>query len=204
MNTKLKHIILSLLCLLLIGNTAYAAGGVEDAENATDFFWSEAVPVPAYTENRDGTSGGMGFVIDGERIEMELPTYEEAIRNRVLVLVDGQYLHTVAGTGSEPFIENGRTMIPLRAIADAFGFEVDWEQSEEKITLTKDDTTIILYIGKSEILVDNETVYFEDAVPMIKNSRTFLPVRKLAEILGIQVEWDGDTRTATFTDQPAI
>lgn len=189
--TKLKYMTLSLLCLLFIGNTAYAA-------ETEDFFWSEVVPVPAYAESRDGTPGGMGFVIDGERIEMELPTYEEAIKNRVLVLVDGKYLHTVAGTGAEPFIENGRTMIPLRAIADAFGFEVDWEQSEEKITLTKDDKTIILYFGKPEILVDGETLYFEDAVPMIKNSRTFLPVRKLAEILGIQVEWAGDTRTATF------
>jgi len=189
--TKLKYMTLSLLCLLFIGNTAYAA-------ETEDFFWSEAVPVPAYTENRDGASGEMGFVIDGKRIDMKLPTYEEAIKNRVLVLIDGKYLHTVAGTGTEPFIENGRTMIPLKAIADAFGFEVDWEQSEEKITLTKDDKTIILHIGKPEIMVDGETLYFEDAVPMIKNSRTFLPVGKIAEILGVQVEWDGDTRTATF------
>lgn len=189
--TRLKYMALSLLCLLFIGNIAYAA-------ETEDFFWSETVPVPAYAESRGGTHGGTGFVIDGERIDMEPPTYEEAIKNRVLVLVDGKYLHTVAGTGAEPFIENGRTMIPLRAIADAFGFEVDWEQSEEKITLTKGDKTIILHIGKPEILVDGETLYFEDAVPMIKNSRTFLPVRKLAEILGVQVEWAGDTRIATF------
>ena len=178
--TRLKYMTLSLLCLLFIGNTAYAA-------ETEDFFWSDTVPVPAYAESRDGTHGETGFVIDGERIDMELPTYEEAIKNRVLVLVDGKYLHTVAGTGAEPFIENGRTMIPLRAIADTFGFEVDWEQSEEKITLAKGDKTIILHIGEPEILVNGETVYFEDAVPMIKNSRTFLPVSKLAEILGIQV-----------------
>lgn len=58
---------------------------------------------------------------------------------------------------------------------------------------------MVLHIGESEILVNDETVYFDDAVPMIKNKRTFLPVRKLAEILGIKVEWDNDTRTATFS-----
>ena len=198
MNTKLKYITISLLCLLLIGNTAYAA---ESEEMQEVFFWSDVVPVPAYAETtRDGnaTPGEMGLVIDGTRVELELPTYEEAIKNRVLVLVNGKYLHTVAGTGAEPFIENGRTLIPLRAIADAFGFGTNWEASEGKITLTKGSQTLVLHIGKSEILVDGKTVYFEDAVPMIKNSWTFLPVRKLAEILGIQVEWDGDARTATF------
>ncbi|GIP39038.1 hypothetical protein J31TS4_23180 [Paenibacillus sp. J31TS4] len=117
----------------------------------------------------------------------------------VLVHVNGKYLHTVFGTGAEPFIENGRTMIPLRALADAFGLEVSWEQSEQKVTLKTNDKTIVLSIGKSEMLVNGERFYLEEAVPMIKNDLTFLPVRQLAELLGVKVEWDGDSRTAAFT-----
>lgn len=194
----------------LAGTGSYTVYATESASPETEgrtegFFWSDVVPVPSYaTPNEDGTPGKMGVVVDGKRIEEELPSYEEAIANRVLVLVNGKYLHTYSGTGGEPFIEEGRTMVPLRAVADAFGFKVEWEQIEQKITLTKDETDdeddkiIILHIGRPEILINDETVYFEDAVPMIKNGRTFLPVRKFAEILEIKVEWDNDTRTATF------
>ncbi len=199
-STKFKYIFISFFCLtFIIGSTVFAT---ENTERTEDFFWSDVVPVPSYaTKNEDGTSRKMGIINEkGERIELELPTYEEAIKNQVLVLVNGKYLHTVAGTGVEPFIEEGRTMVPLRAVADAFGFGVEWAQDEQKITLTKDDQTIILHIGESEILINDKTDYFEDAVPMIKNYRTFLPVRKLAEILGIKVEWNNDTRTATFSE----
>lgn len=89
-------------------------------------------------------------------------------------------------------------MIPLRALADAFGFETEWDANEEKITLKKENQFIIMYIGKTEMSVNGQTEYFDGAVPMIKNSRTYLPVRQLAEILGIQVDWNQDTRTATF------
>jgi hypothetical protein len=51
------------------------------------------------------------------------------------------------------------------------------------------------------MLVDGKQTNFEEAVPLIKNSLTFLPARQLAEILGVIVEWDRDTRTATFTDK---
>lgn len=58
-------------------------------------------------------------------------------------------------------------------------------------------------IGSPEMLVDSEKVHFEEAVPMLKSDLTFLPVRQLAEILGVKVEWDGEKRTATFTtEQP--
>ncbi|BBI33424.1 stalk domain-containing protein [Cohnella abietis] len=194
--TKLKYITLSLLLLLLIGNTAYAA------ERA--FFWSDVEPIPSCYTSRDGDSTEMGVVIDGKKVKLDIPTCKEAMKNRVLVLVNGKYLQTVFGSGAEPFIENSRTMIPLRALGDGFGFEVSWEQSEQKITLKKDDKSIILHIGKSEMLVDDKKVNLEDAVPRIKNSVTFLPVRQLAEILGVKVDWNGKTRTATFTDKDDI
>lgn len=197
LKVKLKHIGYRILFFILIaGSVVYAE------ERAEDFFWSDVAPMPMYaTPNEDGTSGKIGIKNEkGNRIELELPTYEEAIKKQVILRVNGKYLHTVAGAGVEPFIKEGSTMIPLRAVADAFDFEVEWEQSEQKITLTKDDRTIILHINQKQILVNDEMDYFEDAVPMIKNDRTFLPVRKLAEILGITVEWDNDTRTATFSE----
>jgi Copper amine oxidase N-terminal domain len=193
LKTKLKYMTLGLLFILLVGNIAYAEERI--------FFWSDAEPMPSCYTSRDGKPKEMGMVIDGKRVKLDIPSCEEAKKNRVLVRVNGKYLQTVFGTGADPFIENGRTMIPLKALADAFGFEVNWEQSEQKITLKKDNKIIVMYIGKSDMLVDGKKVLLEEAVPMIKNKLTFLPVRQLAEILGVKVDWDGKTRTATFTNK---
>ncbi|MDQ0166949.1 copper amine oxidase N-terminal domain-containing protein [Bacillus horti] len=143
----------------------------------------------------------LGLFIDGNEVALDLPSCDEAMKNRVLVLVEENYLHTVTGIGVEPFIENGRTMIPLRALADAFGFDVEWEQSEAKITLTKDSRIIIMHIGSQDMLVDGDSVSLEGVSPMIRNNVTFLPVRQLAETLGIKVGWDSESRTATFTQE---
>jgi len=192
--TRWKFIsVLSLLIVLLTGKVTYAS------EN---FFWSDVEPLPSCYTNRDGESTKMGIVIDGKKVSLDLPTCEEAKRTRVLVLVNGKYLQTIAGTGAEPFTDNGRIMIPLRALADGFGFEVAWEQKEEKITLKKDSHSIILHIGKLEMLVDGKKVVLAEAAPMVKNSVTFLPVREIVELLGVKVDWDGKTRTATFTNLP--
>lgn len=190
--TKWKFIsLLSLLVVLMTGNSAYAA---------ESFFWSPSKPILSCYETRDGSVKEVGIVLaNGEKITEALPTCEEAAKTRVLVLLNGMYLNIYAGSGADPFIEKGRTMIPLRALADGFGFEVDWDQSNKKITLKKDDKQIIMHVGKSDMLVDGKKVALEDAVPMVKNGVTFLPVRQLAEILGVKVDWNNTTRTATFT-----
>ncbi|WP_378126425.1 copper amine oxidase N-terminal domain-containing protein [Cohnella boryungensis] len=135
---------------------------------------------------------------DGKKVEQEYPTCAEAKKNRVLVVVNGLYLHVAPTVDGWPYIENGRVMVPLRAIADVFEFEVDWKASEQKITLIKEEKTIVMYIGKSEILVDGEEVLLKDAVPAIKKGVTFLPVGQLAGMLGIKAEWDSKTRTVKF------
>lgn len=183
--------IISLLTILLNTPSIYAA---------EDFFWSDSKPMPSCTTSTDKKPSKRGIIKDGKRIEIDLPSCEEAKKNLVLVKVNDKYLQTYFGSGAEPFIDKGSTMIPLRAIADAFGFEVQWDKKEEKITLTKDSMTILMYIGKSEMQVDGKAVNLEAAVPMIKNNVTFLPVRELAEILDIKVEWDKSTRTATFSE----
>ncbi|MGG3283240.1 copper amine oxidase N-terminal domain-containing protein [Paenibacillus solani] len=194
--TKWKFITAaSLLFILISGNLTYAA------EN---FFWSDTEPTPSCYTSREGDSSNIGLVVDGKREQQDIPTCAEAKKNRVLVLVNGKYLQTIFGSGAEPFIENGRTMIPLRALADGFGFEVTWKPSEQKIVLEKGNQTIILFIGQSEMQVDGKKVALENAVPMIKNGVTFLPVRQLAEVLGVKVNWDNKTRTATFSDNNDI
>lgn len=199
MKFRLKGMALGLLSVLLAGSMAYAS---------EEFFWSDTPQSPTCWQTRDGSHKEIGLIIGGERVAETVLSCDEAIKIHVNVLVDGKYLQTVAGTGVEPFIENGRTMVPLRALADAFGFEVGWEESTSRITLTKGDKTISFQIGEQTITVETAspngsaaetaTAYFGEAVPVVKNGRTFVPASKLAELLGIRVDWDPVTRTAQF------
>lgn len=195
-----KLSVLALLCMLVFGTTV-------NAEVKT-YFWSESVPMPscyssserAGSEGEDSSTGGRLSIKtgDGEVIEQTFPTCEEAKKSRVLVIVDGLYLQVRGFDEPWPYIENGRTMVPMRAIADAFKFKVDWEASNQKITLTREGTVIVMHIGKSEMLVNGEKVLLEGTTPAIKKGVTFLPIGQLAKTLGIEVEWDAKTRTATF------
>ena len=122
----------------------------------------------------------------------------QANGEEVLVYVNGFYLHTSEG-GAAPFIDNGRTMVPLRALAEAFEFGVEWLENEQQITLSRETTRVVLVIDSDVIIANGQELRFYDAVPTIISGRTFLPIRRLAEILGLDIEWNNYTRTATFT-----
>ncbi|GBF72564.1 hypothetical protein PA598K_00821 [Paenibacillus sp. 598K] len=195
---------LALLGVMVFGATA-------NAEVET-YFWSESVPMPSCvgdaSSNRESGDEKEGTFVTGKfsistidgnkKNEEELPTCSEAKKNLVLVVVDELYLNVRGWEAPWPYIENGRTMVPMRAIADAFKFKVDWEASKQKITLTREGTVIVMHIGKSEMLVNGEKVLLEGTTPAIKKGVTFLPIGQLAKTLGIEVEWDAKTRTATF------
>jgi len=97
-----------------------------------------------------------------------------------------------------PFISGGRTMVPLRFIAEAFGAEVKYDAVTKGITITMGDMVIAMQIGSNTVLVNGKT-HTIDAPPVIVNGRTFVPVRFVAEILGAKVDYDAATRTVTIT-----
>ncbi|MCX8095493.1 MAG: stalk domain-containing protein [Caldisericia bacterium] len=103
-----------------------------------------------------------------------------------------------------PFIENGRTLVPLRFIAESFGAKVNWEPKEQKITITLETKTITLWVGKKEALVNNQRYYLEVPpkvieIPEIGGGRTVVPLRFVSEALGAKVDWDPDLQIITIT-----
>jgi len=109
-----------------------------------------------------------------------------------------------------PFIEDGRTFVPIRFIGEAFGAEFDWEPKEaatEKVYVISDDIEITITIGEYtiEVVKDGETeTVVSDVAAFIKEGRTFLPLRAIGEILGAEFDWgpkDADTEWVSFSRQ---
>jgi len=103
-----------------------------------------------------------------------------------------------------PFIESGRTLVPLRFVAETFGADVGWDAKEQKITITLEDKNIVLWVGKKEALVNDERYYLEVPpkvieIPEIGGGRTVVPLRFVSEALGAQVDWDPELQIITIT-----
>lgn len=93
-----------------------------------------------------------------------------------------------------PFINNERTLVPIRVISENLGYNVNWDNQTRKVTVKNSDKTIELFIGKKSVSVngvDNSI----DVAPLIKNERTFVPLRFISESFENDVKWDKDTRT---------
>ena len=97
-----------------------------------------------------------------------------------------------------PIIRNERTMLPVRYVAEALGATIAWDGATSTATLTTADTEIKITVGAAEAIVNGQAVKL-DSPAFIENSRTYMPVRFVAETLGGTVAWDGATSTATIT-----
>ncbi|WP_018130266.1 copper amine oxidase N-terminal domain-containing protein [Effusibacillus pohliae] len=93
----------------------------------------------------------------------------------------------------QPFIKDGRTLIPVRAVSEALGADVKWNGETQTVTIRKGDITIELPIGSKTIKVNGQTATI-DVPAQIADSRTVVPVRFISEFLGHQVQWDANAK----------
>lgn len=93
-----------------------------------------------------------------------------------------------------PFIENSRTLVPVRFVAEALGAQVEWLADSQTVKISLKGKTILLPVGKLQATVDGAAVTL-DVAASIKGNRTFVPVRFVSEALGAQVDYDAATQT---------
>ena len=143
---------------------------------------------------------------------------EEAAAADIQVIVNGRYL----STDQPPVIQDGRTMVPLRAIFEALGAEVAYFSETRTVSGYDPQTNRIM-----SLVLDQKTLFCADytlfqvyeanptsqaAINFVLShtqeidvpaqsigGRTMVPARVIAESLGASVVWNGTTRTVTIT-----
>lgn len=101
------------------------------------------------------------------------------------------------------FILDGRTLVPIRFIAETLEAQVEWNQEKRQAIINKDGKEIILTIDSAIAQVNGKPVQLPSGVPskLVSyqgNARTVVPFRFVSEQLGMEIEWIPDTYTAAI------
>jgi hypothetical protein len=108
-----------------------------------------------------------------------------------------------------PYIDanSGRTLVPVRYLGDALGATTGWDGNTQTVTVTGGSTTVSLVIGGTAMMVNSQAQTLDQA-PVIKDGRTYLPARWVANALGYQVDWNAANKIVIIwpigTTEPGI
>ncbi|WP_165972128.1 copper amine oxidase N-terminal domain-containing protein [Paenibacillus piri] len=94
----------------------------------------------------------------------------------------------------QPFIKDGFTMVPMRALFEKLGFHVAWDAEKQMATAVKGGLTISLSINRGTALV-NDVMYYLDVTPSLENGNTYMPLRFVSEAAGAEVLWNDADRS---------
>ena len=130
-------------------------------------------------------------------ISMAIPVHSEA---HITVTIDGAEL---LFPDARPFIEEGRTLVPISHIARALGSEVAWNPDTRIVGFQKGSDIILLQIGSRSVTI-NGNRHTIDVPAKISESRTYVPLRFVSEALGANVEWVAETRTVLITTDGSV
>ncbi|MCQ4769594.1 N-acetylmuramoyl-L-alanine amidase family protein [Intestinimonas massiliensis] len=126
--------------------------------------------------------------------------YQSVQADVVTLTLDGAPL-----SGDVPaLVQAGRTLVPVRLVAEALAAEVLWVQETGQVILKRGTDTVVLTLGSSQALVNGQSLPLPDGVPATVvryqgMDRTTVPLRFVSEQLGARVDWNQATYTALLT-----
>ena len=107
------------------------------------------------------------------------------------IQINGEIVRISFGD-QQPIIVDGRTLVPLRVVMEALGFEVGWEPTQNRINLKKPEFDISLTIGSKTMIVNGNNVSLDVSAQLI-NNRTMVPLRAISEATRMEVRWDDES-----------
>ena len=90
---------------------------------------------------------------------------------------------------------NGTTMVPIRIISEQLGAKVGWDDKEKKVFVTKNVLNIELQINNKDVKLNGKLQQLVEAPSINEKGTALLPLRFLAENLGLKVTWNEEKRS---------
>ena len=138
----------------------------------------------------------------GQYMSLAKPGTREIITadmQRIEILLDGYKL----SLDVPPEVRSQRTMVPIRAVAEALGATVEWVQDTQQIIMTRAGVTVTMTLDSTTASVDDRTVEM-DVAPCATDGRTLIPARYVAEFFGQKVNWDGARWQVLITEDKSV
>lgn len=137
------------------------------------------------------------LILGASILALAIPTFVSANSN-IRLWMKGNFVKSDVA----PYIQQDRTMVPLRVISENLGKKVLWDSANRSVQISDDYGSVLyLTIDKKEI---NDfgggkgKRIILDVAPNIKDDRTFVPLRAIAEAFGEKVDWDNDKRVVVI------
>ncbi|WP_019138030.1 copper amine oxidase N-terminal domain-containing protein, partial [Peptoniphilus timonensis] len=111
-----------------------------------------------------------------------------------------EYNGKIVKSDVAPYIQNERTMVPIRFISETLGYKVTWDNDKREVGVKGKDTEILLKVDSKNALVNGNEVKL-DSPASIKKERTFVPLRFVAENLKAEVKWDKENFKVIINDK---
>jgi hypothetical protein len=174
---------------------------------------SSLIPNKTYKEvltikSNDPQSSTIQFPLSIKILPVELLIFLQIGNSIVRIKTNDGKREEETRLDSPPSIINGRTVVPLRFLAETFGAKVEWLAKEEEIQLRYENMLIHLWLYRKygrtyDALIERaqqapEKVQLETP-PSIINGRTMVPLRFIGETFGAKVDWEADTRMIILT-----
>lgn len=139
------------------------------------------------------------FILGASILALAIPSLVTANSN-IRIWMKGDMIKSDVA----PYIYEERTMVPLRVISENLGKEVLWDGANRSVQISDGYGGVLhLTIDKKEIKnfsAGNSNTIKLDVAPKIKDDRTFVPLRAIAETFGEKVGWDKDKRVVVIGD----
>lgn len=97
-----------------------------------------------------------------------------------------------------PQIIGGKTLVPLRAVADAFGATVNWDANSKTASIVLRDKTILITLDKDTAMINGAPAPIGSKAILL-GGRVMVPFRFIAEALGAKVDYNSETKTITLS-----
>ena len=96
-----------------------------------------------------------------------------------------------------PVIVNGRTMLPIRFIAENTGYNTEWSQNDKKAVISLDDNVVEIHENSDIAYINGEEIKIDSAA-FNNNGTLFVPARFIFEAFGADVLWNAADKSISI------